>query len=123
MIESEIGKGNDGKVLDYLFLMWFRNQQSFLRGSLLTTSAGSPARTALTKCSSWWVYLTSFVTMQPSLRSTPPSGPRKEDTLETVGVGRVIAGSPTKAGTAANCLTEIRLSFVTSDMTKMCPLV
>jgi hypothetical protein len=54
--------------------------------------------------------------MQPSLRSTPPSGPRKDDTPETDGAGRVIAGIPFKAGTAANCLTEILFRGVTSDM-------
>jgi hypothetical protein len=65
------------------------------------------------------VYLTDFVNMQPSARSTPSPGPsRKDDTWETVAGGRCISGRFNKGGTAANLLTEMRDCLVSSDMLK-----
>src|ERR1700722_7313402 len=84
--------------------------------SLLTTSLGSPPRTAFTQWVSWCVYLTDFVRMQPSARSTPPPAPRKDDILETELGACWISGRSAKVGTAANGLTVKRPSRVNSDI-------
>jgi hypothetical protein len=71
---------------------------------LHTTGAGSPLRTALTKCVSWCVYLVAFVTMQPSVRFTRAPIPllaERDDAFETEGGGRLIAGRSSKAGAKA----------------------
>jgi hypothetical protein len=57
-----------------------------------------------------------FVTIQPSLISTPPLLPLNDDTLETEGDGRWTVGRPGNFGTAANGLTEMRPCFVISDI-------
>src|SRR6266545_3960622 len=86
---------------------------------VLTTSVGfSPFRTALTQCTSWLLYLTDLVTKQPSARSTPPSDPQREDTPETVGDVRWMAGWPSNGGNSANFLTVRRFCFVKRDIVR-----
>ena len=67
--------------------------------------------------------------MQPSVRSTPPPGPRWEpsrwdernDAFETERGARLISGRLRTAGTKAHVLTERCPSFVNSDIVNELP--
>ena len=62
--------------------------------------------------------------MQPSVRSTPPPGPRwdeRNDTFETERGARLISGRLRTAGTKAHVLTERCPSFVNSDIVNELP--
>jgi hypothetical protein len=68
--------------------------------------------------------LTDFVNMQPSVRSTPPPGPRwdeRDDTSETERGARLISGRLRTAGTKAHVLTERCPSFVNRDIVNELP--
>ena len=91
--------------------------QHISRNSWLTTGSGSPECTELTMWTSWCAYSTNFVTRQPSSRSTRPCrDERWEETFETEAGSRWISGRSSRAGTAANGLTERRSDLVISDI-------
>jgi len=83
----------------------------------LTIGCESPELTSLTMWASWCTYFTDFVMRQPSSRSTlPRMGERREETFEAEAGPRLISGRSSRAGTAANGLTERRCSLVNSDI-------
>ena len=89
------------------------------REILLTVSlrSGVSLRTALTKWTSWCVYLIDFVTKHPSESSTTPSVSRSDlDEAATYADVRSMAGRASNCGTLAKFLTERRPAFVSKEM-------